>query len=804
MSSPLRPSSWSVTMTTPPRRRSVHGSSSPSLSPSVSHSPSPSISPSSSHSFVVDFERSSVRTPASTRYKSRASSITLPYSSGGCGAGKGSDGDGDGDGPAMLLGTAASRRYVPPMALLGSIIAVLVLTAGAASLMTAWLYAHKMPLKSPGVLYVNEGNEEERGREYRDEALGPNGRLRFDEQVSHPTTLTISSVTSTLLGYSLEPLMALVAYRLAADWLTLQRRFLQQSPLHSRSPSNSQSPRHAEAIDLPTPLQYALLAQLTSKVSLGAMVNTLRHRLLAHGSQARVPAMLRRALAWSLVLFLLNFSIANLDVLLHETTRTVAVADVDAVLSSKPYGFALNRTLCSSSSGDASAPCLFDATTRRFAATVSTKAIGAEGFLTATNASQSRLVQTFFDRGLDSDTARSTVYLTNPKVHRAEYAAALQTTGVSCHCRVVTPQCRATTSSFDCTPLGHPELKVDAVTVATGEGDGDGAALLGVNNAIHVGQLPSSTSRLPLAVQLVYPVEGVDNAHTGFQTISPLVGNASHAYVLALCELEYLDLGLSYFNGTYTLESQASADAPLATALSGPLLAGEVTAMAASALAKAAGRVPSDDYASELGHAIGYHALALVGGLFEPQMVAVRQWRRILAQQYNFYLVAIFIGLLYAYALAAIIVFFWAWSVSSDTVSYYNDAHEKVEVPAALLAQRRLVDPITHLVQDHLSGGHAHALSPRSGHVSYPTHHHHHHHLQQSPSPSPSPSLHSASASVSGHHREKSEAALRTARRKMLQVFDEPRDQERVVIAVHDGGRGFGVWPASAARGTSC
>lgn len=670
--------------------------------------------------------------------------------------------------------------------------------------MTAWLYAHKMPLKSPGVLYVNEGNEEERGREYRDEALGPNGRLRFDEQVSHPTTLTISSVTSSLLGYSLEPLMALVAYRLSADWLTLQRRCLQQSPLHSRSPLNSQLPRHAEAIDLPTPFQYALLAQLTSKVSLGAMVNTLRHLLLSHGSQAKVPAMLRRALAWSLVLFLLNFSIANLDVLLHETTRTVAVADVDAVLSSKPYGFALNRTLCSSSSGDASAPCLFDATTRRFAATASTKAIGAEGFLTATNASQSRLVQTFFDRGLDSDTARSTVYLTNPKVHRAEYAAALQTTGVSCHCRVVTPQCRTTTSSFDCTPLGHPELKVDAVTVATGggDGDGDGAALLGVNNAIHVGQLPSSTGRLPLAVQLVYPVEGVDNAHTGFQAISPLVGNTSHAYVLALCELEYLGLGLSYFNGTYTLESQASADAPLAAALSGPLLAGEVTSMAASALAKAAGRVPIDDFASALGHAIGYHALALVGGLFEPQMVAVRQWRRILAQQYNFYLVAIYIGLLYAYALAAIIVFFWAWSVSSDTVSYYNDAHDKVEVPAALLAQRRLVDPITHLVQDHLSGGHAHALSPCSGHVSYAAcHHHHHHHLQSpSPSPSPSPSLHSAS----GHHREKSEAALRTARRKMLQVFDEPRDQERVVIAVHDGGRGFGVWPASAARGTSC
>lgn len=80
--------------------------------------------------------------------------------------------------------------------LLVPVVVVLILTAGLASCMLYWVWSHKLPLESPGVIYVREGFEDEIGREYKDSSRSSNGTLTFNTEISHTTTLSFSSSES--------------------------------------------------------------------------------------------------------------------------------------------------------------------------------------------------------------------------------------------------------------------------------------------------------------------------------------------------------------------------------------------------------------------------------------------------------------------------------------------------------------------------------------------------------------------------------------------------------------------------------
>lgn len=98
-----------------------------------------------------------------------------------------------------LYASSGSKRFVPPLMLLGPVLAVLFLTAGLATGMGLWVWTHKLPLTSDGVIYVREGSEEV-DTDYTDSTLGNNNTLSFNTQINHATTLSISSVISTLVG----------------------------------------------------------------------------------------------------------------------------------------------------------------------------------------------------------------------------------------------------------------------------------------------------------------------------------------------------------------------------------------------------------------------------------------------------------------------------------------------------------------------------------------------------------------------------------------------------------------------------
>lgn len=62
--------------------------------------------------------------------------------------------------------------------------------------------------------------------------------------------------------------------------------------------------------------------------------------------------------------------------------------------------------------------------------------------------------------------------------------------------------------------------------------------------------------------------------------------------------------------------------------------------------------------------------------------------------------------------------FSWAWGTSSQLVAYNDPSTGEVkDIPAAVLAQRRLVDP-THLVATHLGNGQPYARNVSGGAVA--------------------------------------------------------------------------------------
>lgn len=124
----------------------------------------------------------------------------------------------------------------------------------------------------------------------------------------------------------------------------------------------------------------------------------------------------------------------------------------------------------------------------------------------------------------------------------------------------------------------------------------------------------------------------------------------------------------------------------------------------------------------------------------------------------------------------------WAWGTSSDCVTYDHPATgARVEVPAAVLAQRTLMDA-GHLVATHLGNGPNHAHSTTGAAMSAML-------------------CHATGGTAASTQVINRQSAIRTTSTDLLGLFDEPAHQERVVVGLESSGRGFGVWPMSQALG---
>lgn len=671
--------------------------------------------------------------------------------------------------------SASEKRYVPPLFLIGSVLGILCCSAGMATVMVLWIYTHRLPLQSPGVIYLREGDEDDIAREYTDKTIGKGATLRFDQLSSHPTTLTLSSIIVFLTSWSLYPMMGLIAYGLASDWIKLQERVVAAG-------SSNDGLLH----QLPSPLQYALLTRLCSSNSISSIVDTIQHwsRTRSLGKRG-LPAMLKKALCWLMVLLFLQSSIVWLDFFMHETTRTVSVVDVDAIALEQPYSMAINRSLCPLDSHFSHYPCLV-------APAVSSEAkasmnpsfasthplVASQGWLVVNKASHDYAVQTYVDK--DDDKLDNMAFYTHPGVGTHEYMEDGHSIGLQARCRMLTKECRTSNSGFDCARQGRPELASPQRTVGDPAHGNEG--YLAPSNALYIINASGAAQHGPdawkglqtnpwkVSALTIYPfAASVDQS--GFQDFNVDWSDGSsksvHSYGAFECDMVFLDLQMSYFNQSYEIQSSRPSPVSVAHSLSGPLAVGVITNVAFSAVASVAGRINQAAFSRSLEQSLSYSILALSAGLISQEQVTIRGWRPILAQQYDLPILLGYIALLYAYALTTIVLFAWAWGTSSTCVVYEDKQGEYREVPVVFLAQSRLMEPASHLIAMHLAGSsHDHLLN-----------------------------------SSTQQDNQRSSATCRTAKVKMLSVFDDLPDQECIVVGLENNGRGFGVWPMSSAGG---
>ena len=690
------------------------------------------------------------------------------------------DANGNGTGNQSLYSSQAERTYLPPWALLGPSLAALLLTAGLATAMVVWIQSHKLPLRSEGVIFVREGAEEEPDRLYTDDTLGKDRALRFNTQIAHSIGLSFSTIISTLVGFSVYPLMSLIAYSLAIDWLVLQSQV-------AESPSMDLQEK------LPTPLQYSLLLQICGANTVHAVVDTVRHMLHGKGSRVKVPPMLRKALAWLVTLLLLNTIIGWTDFALHETVKVVQVIHIDETPQAMGFGMQLNTTLCPPRP-DSYLPCKVEADTDGvgFNFAEDFDEVVDEGFLVSTGLSDKYTLSTLnqlrvipreevdgdgdeddllrrelsVDKADEEDTI---VFVTSPTVQRTNMFRA-RTIGTQSQCTLINTKCRSTVHSFDCSNLGYPNISLNANP--------------GMESRIYVDpqDLPSAdlsaeedymTSSVPVQVFATFQQPSKANfARTGLSEMRQ--GHVRWAYAVASCNLTFYEIDLSFFNGTYSIRHSAGADGAIVRDLSGPLLVGEDDHAFGASLAPSVGRVDRQDFEKLMAFLLSHGALSLAAGMLEPLAVEVRTFEEVLASQYPKAELYFYFTILYTYAAVAILLFFQAWSTSSDCVTY-DDAEtgETVRVPAGLLAQTILMDP-GHLIAAHFN-----------------------HNKQSSDK-----ELDRAATLVDGVADNPNLAAMRrTTSTSLLKLFDEPEHEERLVVGLESSGRGFGVWPMSQALG---
>ncbi|KAF2404309.1 hypothetical protein EJ06DRAFT_526391 [Trichodelitschia bisporula] len=119
--------------------------------------------------------------------------------------------------------------------------------------------------------------------------------------VGIPVLLTLTTVSALLSICLIPSLLTLTSFLHAHDWL--------------------RSSEYKDIADLPTPLELALLIRLVNG-SLSAYVQTIKHCFIKRN---RAPRMLRRAVFFSTLLFLLSLLVVACDLCLHAGSRAVDI-----------------------------------------------------------------------------------------------------------------------------------------------------------------------------------------------------------------------------------------------------------------------------------------------------------------------------------------------------------------------------------------------------------------------------------------------------------------------------------------------
>lgn len=169
---------------------------------------------------------------------------------------------------------------------------------------------------------------------------------------------------------------------------------------------------------------------------------------------------------------------------------------------------------------------------------------------------------------------------------------------------------------------------------------------------------------------------------------------------LTQCTVTSYDVYLSYFNDTYSIVNSSLTDFNTTSALS----TGFITWMASTYLLPQiqgvmVSEMQSNTFSSELQTQLMLRSLALNTGILEgiPVNSSVKSTSRI-ASRYPIVPVAMFLALLYTYAIVALVVIAWTCFFASDSVVVYSEKKKKA-YSTLQMVQLRLTDPLAAVAE---------------------------------------------------------------------------------------------------------
>ncbi|KAF7977492.1 hypothetical protein HWV62_3452 [Athelia sp. TMB] len=461
-------------------------------------------------------------------------------------------------------------------------------------------------------------------------------------------------------------LLASAAFRVGVDWLE----------------SSASNDFH----NLPTPYQYGLLVNLTSMGGFGVLME-LATFLKNRTHRMKAPRLLVKAFMISAVLFLLTRVIGLADLALHSTTTTGPLSSVNAVnASSSIYQFGTIVTPFNSSP---------------FNDTISYGGNGPyatrlEGILTSGNRSAVNSVFTLGSNDL--------AYITRVNgLIPAGVSFIAPTIAISAQCDSITTSCfnssQLSGNGFDCSPAGYPEISSNLFTETQFTvPDDQWSANTSIKNPFMA--FWQSTLEDP-----------VDQYQFGDLLVNI---SGTGAYLVMACNITVYDIFLHYTSDTYTLVNQTIATGATAAFVTYPLdefASGENNRQNAH-LNETFPIIPRflDDLqqmnptATEFGSAVSPDIarllLAFSAGVLQPAPAAEVTTDGVVTR-YPFIPLAIYISLVYLYALVALGIF-----VSSATGHIFEgtaDVSQQNRDSLPFSADRKTVKELTRRAQWHIS-----------------------------------------------------------------------------------------------------
>ncbi|KAG9034415.1 hypothetical protein FS837_002205 [Tulasnella sp. UAMH 9824] len=481
--------------------------------------------------------------------------------------------------------------------------------------------------------------------------------------------LTFSSVAGHVVGLTSSFLMTLVAYRTASQWL-----------------ETSQSLRQGAEDQNPTPVQYGLLLGLLGASNIMSVYNAIRYALRSKKRRSKLPSIFIQPLIIASVVLVLNHALGVGDLWLHTTARS-AVITVDVPggvpdLSALKLGVAFNESLCDPSIQHElplATPCL---QYFRFWGGVNSMLSDAWRVINNSTSAAFRII-TLADHNNTAVIVPASVPALKSRTSTA-YTFSAATLAVRSDCEIITRACIRDQSNgvTDCTPAGAPYLPLrwDNVNGTPppcqapgcfqskifGVVDGSIGKFLHGDNQYFPENLTLPSGPVTLGIQLQMQQTNLFPVETSACAIDGL------SRVFGICRVVFLNGILTYdpSENEYRIVSEAYVPSNLTGTLWGPLITQYGTDRLVSDISGLVMGEQSVDPTSLINANLAKLALGLLGGVVRP--VAATQASLVRQGVFGLYPVVPVVyvsGILFAYALFAVFIFFTSVSSKSYTVS---------------------------------------------------------------------------------------------------------------------------------------